>query len=280
MTHSWTRGVLALLLFAASPATAEGPQRIVSMNLCTDQMALMLAGPDRIVSVSFLGADPAESALADMTEGISVNHGLAEEIIAAKPDLVLAGRYTTSFAKAMLRRLGYKVVEVDSPNTIAGIHETFTRVGEAVGEPGRAAALLAEMDRRLAVVAAEARGRPRRSAIIYDANGFTVGRPGLADDVMTLSGLVNKAPELGLGAYGQVPLESMLAVKPDIIVHLLYRPGVPSISSMSMQHPALRVMLDGRSPVSVPGRLFTCGTPLIAEAAESMAKALRQSGAW
>lgn len=280
MKQSWTRSVLALLLLTASPAAAEGPQRIVSMNLCTDQMALMLAGPDRMVSVSFLGADPAESTLADMTKGIAVNHGLAEEIIAAKPDLVLAGRYTTSFAKAMLRRLGYKVVEVDSPNTIAGIRETFTLVGKAVGEPERAASLLSDMDRRLEAVAAAAREHPRRSAIIYDANGFTVGRPGLADEVMTLSGLVNKAPELRIGAYGQVPLESMLAVKPDIIVHLIYRPGVPSIASMSMQHPALRVMLDGKAPVSVPGRLFTCGTPLIAEAAESMAEALHQSGAW
>jgi iron complex transport system substrate-binding protein len=280
MTQMWARYVLVMPLLAAYPAAAEGPQRIVSMNLCTDQMALLLAGPDRVASVSFLGADPAESSLAEMTKDIAVNHGLAEEIIAARPDLVLAGRYTTSFAKAMLRRLGYKVVEVDSPDTIAGIHDTFGLVGEAVGEPERAAAMLADMDRRLAAVAALARGRPPRSAIIYDANGFTVGRPGLADEIMTLAGLTNKAPELGIGAYGQVPLESMLAVKPDTIVHLSYRPGVPSISNMSMQHPALRAVLDGAEPLSVPGRLFTCGTPIIAAAAEAMAAALTESGAW
>lgn len=279
MIQAWKRYALAISLLVAYPAIAEGPQRIVSMNLCTDQMALLLAGRDRIVSVSFLGADPAESSLAHMTEGIAVNHGLAEEIIAARPDLVLAGRHTTSFAKAMLRRLGYEVIEIGSPDTIAGIHDTFTRVGEAVGEAERAADMLADMDRRLDAVAAQARGRPSRSAIIYDANGFTVGRPGLADEIMTLVGLTNKAPELGIGTYGQVPLESMLAVKPDTIVHLLYRPGVPSISSMSMEHPALRSVLEGAEPLSVPGRLFTCGTPIIAEAAEAMAAALDESGA-
>ena len=280
MIKSWAQWLLVLLLFAVRPAVAEGPQRIVTMNLCTDQLALMLAGSERIASVSFLGADPAESALAHMTEGIAVNHGLAEEVIAARPDLVLAGRYTTSFAKAMLRRLNYKVVEVDNPDTISGIRDILTLVGDAVGEPERAVALLDDMTRRLAAVADQARGRSRHSAIIYDANGFTVGRPGLADEVMTLTGLINKAPELGIGAYGQVPLESMLAVKPDIIVHFLYRPGVPSLSSMSIQHPALQVMLNGRTPVFVPGRLFTCGTPLIADAAEAMAAALIQSGAW
>jgi iron complex transport system substrate-binding protein len=278
MTCPWTRCLLASLLLVAQPAAAGDPQRIVSMNLCTDQMALLLVDPSRITSISFLGADPAESPLAYMTGGIPVNHGLTEEIIAARPDLVLAGRHTTSFAKAMLRRLGYDVLEVDSPDTIEGVHDIFMRVGEAVGESERAAALLIDMDSRLDAVAVQARDRSRQTAIVYDANGFTIGRPGLADDVMTLAGLVNKAPELGVGTYGQVPLESILAAKPDIIVNLSYRPGVPSISNMSMQHPALRALLGGSPPLSVPGRLFNCGTPLIAAAAEAMAEALIENG--
>ncbi|MEQ9449452.1 MAG: ABC transporter substrate-binding protein, partial [Rhodospirillaceae bacterium] len=122
-------------------------------------------------------------------------------------------------------------VEVDTPNTIEGIKTVFREVGAALGELERAEALLADMDRRLEAVRVLAEGQPRRSAIIYDANGFTVGRPGLADEVMTFAGLINKAPELGIGAFGQVPLESMLAVRPDMNVHLQYRPGVPSIAS-------------------------------------------------
>src|SRR3954464_3322174 len=76
-------------LTGETAAAAAPPQRIVSMNLCTDQMALLLAGPQRIVSISFLGADAAESPLAGMARGIAVNHGLAEEVIAVKPDIVL-----------------------------------------------------------------------------------------------------------------------------------------------------------------------------------------------
>lgn len=282
MIGSWIRlRVLVLAVtavVAAAPAVsaepAAAPSRIVSMNLCTDQMALLLVGPSRIVSVSFLGADPAESALADLAKGIPVNHGLAEEVIAAKPDLVLTGRYTTSFAKAMLRRLGYPVVEIESPETVSGIHETFMALGKTLHAEDRAAALLADMDRRLAVVVAP----PGRygSAIVFDANGFTVGRPGLADEVMTLVGLVNKAPELGIGAYGQVPLETMLAAKPDRIIHLIYRPGVPSIASAAMEHPALLRGMGRRKTLSVSGRLLTCGTPVVAEAAERMAAALRK----
>src|SRR5207302_173609 len=60
--------LVAMLFFIGTAAAA--PQRIVSMNLCTDQMALLLAGPERIVSISFLGADPAESSLAGLARGI------------------------------------------------------------------------------------------------------------------------------------------------------------------------------------------------------------------
>lgn len=276
MIRTW-KGLTALALMlcmGVTGARAE-PRRIVSMNLCTDQMALLLAGPERIVSISFLGADPAESPLADLAKGIPINHGLAEEVIAAKPDLVLAGRYTTGFAKAMLKRLGYQVVEIESPETIAGIHSTMTTLGEALGTQARAAELLAAMDRRLAAVS-EPAGK-YGSAIIFDANGFTVGRPGLADEVMSLTGLVNKAPELGIGAYGQVPLETMLAIKPDRIIYLIYRPGVPSIASAAMEHPAVQHGLGRRKTVSVPGRLLTCGTPMVAEAAERLSALLKAS---
>lgn len=266
---------LALAFLAGVSGAQAAPQRIVSMNLCTDQMALLLVGPERIASISFLGADPAESPLAGLAAGLPINHGLAEEVIAAKPDLVLAGRYTTGFAKAMLKRLGYPVIEIESPETIAGIHATMIELGAALGVPDRAAALLAEMDRRLSAVAAPA--GTFGSAIIFDANGFTVGRPGLADEVMSLTGLINKAPELGIGAYGQVPLETMLAIKPDRIIYLIYRPGVPSIASATMEHPALKSGLGTRKTLSIPGRLLTCGTPMVAEAAERLAASLESS---
>ena len=280
MIQSWTRYVVVVLAVLASTlaspaARADSPRRIVSMNLCTDQMALLLVGPERLASISFLGADPAESPLAHLAVGIPVNHGLAEEVIAAKPDLVLAGKYTTRFAKAMLTRLGYRVIEIESPETIPGIHTTLTTLAAVLGAEDRAAQLLAEMDRRLATVAAPA-GR-FGSAIVFDANGFTVGRPGLADEVMTLLGLVNKAPELGIGAYGQVPLETMLAARPDRIINLVYRPGAPSIANAIINHPALQHASRSRKALSVPGRLLTCGTPLIAEAAERLAASLAES---
>ena len=83
------------LVGMASGAAAERPQRVVSMNLCTDQLAMLLAAPGQLISVSYLAQDARSSAMAEAAQGFEMNHGLAEEIAFLRPDLVLAGRYTT-----------------------------------------------------------------------------------------------------------------------------------------------------------------------------------------
>ena len=42
---------------------ASLPLRVASLNLCTDEYLLLLARPERIVSVSYLSRDPHESPL-------------------------------------------------------------------------------------------------------------------------------------------------------------------------------------------------------------------------
>ncbi|MDX2222495.1 MAG: ABC transporter substrate-binding protein [Rhodospirillaceae bacterium] len=271
-------GVLACCVMAAAGlAAAAPPQRIVSMNLCTDQYALLLAPRARIASISFLGADPAESPLADRAAGLPVNYGTAEEAIALTPDLVLTGTYTTAGAKAMLRRLGYPVVEVDNPTGFAGIAETMRRMGALFGAEDEAETQVAAMQRRLAAVVDARRGRPRAQALVYDANGFTVGRPSLADAVMDLAGLDNLAPSLGIDAYGQLGLEDLLIARPRHLVRLVYRPDAVSLASAALRHPAIDAAMGGRPFLDIPGRLLTCGTPLVAEAAERLAAAVERA---
>src|SRR3546814_9604599 len=76
------------------------------MNVCTDQLVMQIARPERIVSLSFLSRDPQVSAMAAEAVVFPVNHGLAEEILPLRPDLVVAGSYTTRPTVHLLRRLG------------------------------------------------------------------------------------------------------------------------------------------------------------------------------
>ena len=74
-----------LLLFILTPAIAETrPQRIVSMNLCTDQLLMMLADREQIISLSYAAADPNQSLVADKVGDIPLNYGHAEEVVPLK----------------------------------------------------------------------------------------------------------------------------------------------------------------------------------------------------
>lgn len=77
--------LLALALAGALPAAAQPPARVVSMNLCTDQLAMLIAAPGQLVSVSHVARDPVSSALAEQAQAYPVNHGSAEEIFLLAP---------------------------------------------------------------------------------------------------------------------------------------------------------------------------------------------------
>ena len=74
-----------------APLPAHQPRRVVSINLCTDQLAMMMAGPGQLVSVSHLAGDPTYSTMPEAAAAYPANRGLAEEVYLLKPDLVLAG---------------------------------------------------------------------------------------------------------------------------------------------------------------------------------------------
>ncbi|MBK9079818.1 MAG: hypothetical protein IPL91_12170 [Hyphomicrobium sp.] len=97
-------GAAAFVL--ASAEAAEPPRRIVSLNLCTDQLLLDLVEPERIAGVSYLATDPTLSADAVRLEPFKKLKGTAEEVLALHPDLVIAGEYTTGATVDLLRRLG------------------------------------------------------------------------------------------------------------------------------------------------------------------------------
>ena len=133
---------LSLAALAPAAAVAEGPARVVSMNLCTDELALLLAAPGQLVSVSYLALDPRSSAMVEEATAYPTNRGRAEEIYLLKPDLVLAGSFGGP-AVAMLHRLGVPVVEVAPPTSLAEARDAIAQVGAALGRSETAEAMIA-----------------------------------------------------------------------------------------------------------------------------------------
>ena len=155
-----------MLALQTLPGMAEAPRRMVSMNICTEQLAMLLAAPGQHISVSYLAADPRSSAMREQARSLPVNHGQAEEIAFLANDLVLAGCYTTRVTVDMLDRLGMKVEIFEPEDSLADIAVNLRQMGRALGRSPEAETMIAAMEARLAALASAPDKRPE-TAIYY-----------------------------------------------------------------------------------------------------------------
>ena len=256
------RRLLALVLVAAAPAAATTPGRVMSINQCTDQLVLALLPPERIASVSWLSRDPATSRMAAAARRVPVNYGSAEEVLRERPDLVIAGAYTTPATRALVRKLGLPILELGSADSFAAIRAQVREVAAAVGAVARGEALVAHMDASLARLAATP-GPPVRVAA-WDSAGFAARRGSLYDTVLGAAGARNVAAELGSGSPD---VETLLRLAPALLV----RGGSTERDTPrgDRDHPLIRRLWSGRT-VIVPPTATMCGTPYTADAAVAL----------
>ena len=107
------------------------------MNLCTDQLAMLLADPGQLISVSNLALDPLSSAMVEEAQAYPVNRGGAEQIFLMHPDLVLAGTYTARASVDLLRGLGIEVVQLPPADRLEDVADHMRQIGAALGHPER-----------------------------------------------------------------------------------------------------------------------------------------------
>lgn len=247
------------------------PKRIVSMNLCTDQLVMLLAEHERIASLSYLALDPQASALAEEAANLPVNHGLSEEILPLEPDLILAGTFTTRPTVFLLRKLNFPVIELPVVVSLEDIRKNIRTVADALGETERGENLIAAMDHRLPSPP-ETSDEHRPLAALYWANGYTSGKGTLAHNAVVAAGFRNLGSELGLTGTSQLPLETLLAADPGVLITGRVRQGA-ALANEFFRHPALKLAFANRPRVSMPDHLWVCGTPFVAEAVERLSQA-------
>lgn len=263
---------LALALAGASVSAGPAPARVVSINLCTDQLAMMLAAPGQLVSVSELAADPHSSAMAREARAYKANHGRAEEVYLLDPDLVLAGAYTDPATVGMLRRVGLRVVQFETVKSLDDTRALIAKMARVLGHEEAGAALIAEFDARLTRLRA---GETTHSAALYHPNGYSLGNGTLADDILRAAGFSNVARELGLRGGGTVPLERLVMAAPDLLIRGTPLPGA-SRSEAVMTHPALAALTADTADTAslrITSPDWICGTPHVLDAVETLVTA-------
>jgi iron complex transport system substrate-binding protein len=270
------RRALAAFLVAAAPVAAAGekaPERVVSVNLCTDQLALILGAPGQVASVSHWAARPAASNLHREARALPLNGGGAEEVYLMRPDLVLAGTYTNRASVALLRRLGVRVELFPPARSFEEVTAALRRMGRLLGREARAAEAVAAFEARLAAIRARARALPREAGAFLYPNSYTAGAGTLASGVLDAAGLDNAAAELGLEGPSQISLEALVMLDP-FLVRTEHISGAGAGRAFEpARHPALdRLAARGRG-ARIPERWQACGTPFVARAVEALVEA-------
>ncbi|MEQ1781184.1 MAG: ABC transporter substrate-binding protein [Hyphomonadaceae bacterium] len=273
----------ALSACAALPVHAQNqarpsPQRIVSMNLCTDELLMRIVDPARIAGITYLSQQAVNAPLGldAIAAKLSVNHGLAEEVIKLQPDLVLAGSFTTTTATALLRNLGYNIVTFDPENSLADMRANIRKLGALVGESARAEQVIADFDKRLAALQTQI--PPGDMPIFADigVNNYVSGDATLYAEIVNAGGYRTLGQAVGYAGYRNIPLEQVLTVRPALISTATPWTNPPSMSTMALGHPALRTILAHTPTISIPERYTTCGAPSVLGAVEMLVEARRR----
>ena len=258
---------LAVALFSATAAAAGPPQRVVSLNLCTDQLAMMLAAPGQLISVTHTAADPMMSVMADQADEYHLNRARAEEIHALAPDLVLATIWTPAHTVSLLERLGINVHRMPLAARLEEIPDNIALIGALLGREDEAAALIADFEAGLQALAPPGPEQPR--AVLHNANNYTSGADTMAGELLALAGLANIADEAGISGGGNLAMEQIVMLAPDLVIQSERYPGASRAEAV-MDHPAIATLRD-RGGGALADAEWVCGTPHVLRAVARLA---------
>ncbi|WP_374442534.1 ABC transporter substrate-binding protein [Stella sp.] len=254
--------VLALLL----PAAAAAAPRVVSINLCADQLVLALADPWQVLAVGRLAADPALSAMHREAARVPATGGSAEEVMRLGPDIVVSGAAQQRKTNALLVRMGFRVLALGAPDDVEGVAAMIGDVAAALEQEARgrhlAAALRADFR--------PPPGPAGATALVWRPNGFVSGKGTLSDAALAAAGLANQAALAGIGAWGTMPLERLVADPPDILVIDDHMPTKSSRAQALLVHPALARLAPPMRVGQVPTAEWLCPGPWMRAAVDRL----------
>lgn len=209
---------------------AAAPQRIVALSTETADLALQLAGPERLVAVPTSATDPSAGNQVDAAKQVEVHLATGtspdpEQILSLEPDLVImTGRHgAEQSASDLLAGSGVPTATFTSAD-FAGplaVAESVERMGELLGEEAAAgelsAGIAAEVDDVEAAVA-DAEDRPT-AIVLFQRGGqkMIMGANSATTSMVEQAGGVSLAADEGWHAAVPADPETILRLDPDVI---------------------------------------------------------------
>ncbi|RJF70015.1 ABC transporter substrate-binding protein [Rhodopseudomonas palustris] len=267
--------ISCVALIAAPSAAAAAVKRIASINMCTDQLLLVLADPDQIVGLGPYARDRHLSWLAEQARHYPRLSGEAEDLLMLAPNIILAGRYGKRATREILRAKKLKVEEFDTPRSVDDVKAQIARVGGLVGHPDRADAVIAELDRAMTRARRAASRHPAR-VLALSRRGWVTGGDSLLSSLLQTAGLSNAATDLGYAYGGFASLETIVAARPDLLLLAEDQPAAEDQGKALLLHPSIQRAYPPNRRIVIPEPLTICGGAMFAVALDRLVEAIER----
>lgn len=249
---------LLLLLGGCSGQPAIAPGGIVSNNPCVDGVLAAIAAPGQVAAVSVYSHDvTGASAPLAWARSLPAIGTSAEEVIAARPRLLLTGDLAFGGTNAALAKAGVPIRAFGVPATVAENIAQVRQIAAAIGREAAGEALVTRIEDSAVQMPAR-----RQSAIIWQGGGFVAGKGTLQDELLSRAGYRNASSAYGLKQWEQLPLETLIRKPPDVIFMPVLGQG-DAARELAARSKLLRHLRGKSRVIGFPDKLLFCGGPTI-----------------
>ena len=264
------------LALSGGAASAASLPRLVSMNVCTDQLVLTLADPEQILGLSRFSRDGWQSKAGDLSR-YPVLSGGAEDVLLIRPDIVVASAFDKRSTRELLKTKGLRLAELTVPRTLDEARQQIREAGDIVGHPERAAAEIARLDAALARARGAVSERHYR-VLPLSRRGWVAGSDSFVGSLLGEAGLRSAAGDLGFAFGGFASLEAIVNLRPDFIVVAQAGDRARDDGQAFLLHPALERFYPPQKRIVIPERMTECGGVLLADALDALTAEVKRVG--
>ena len=233
------------------------PEKIVSVNLCADQMLIALAPRSKIVALGPFSRDPGLSFFSRQAESFPQVRPRSESLFGVDADAITVGPFDNAFMRQMVMRRNIEEIIVGRWTTTAEVLQGVSAFAKTIGEVSAGNDLSSEIESSMKSLHRLVDKTPAPSFLIFHRRGY-VGEGGIVSELLELAGLT----DAGKGVDpGFLSVESVIALRPTLLVVSGRNLKSEDRGLELLEHPALARLYPNDRRITTPDVLTICGGP-------------------
>lgn len=253
------------------------PQRLISLAPSNTEILFALDLGKQVVGVDAFSDFPSEAKSLTQIGG-SGNQFNFEQIVALKPDLVLAASTTPADAIKKLEDLKIAVAVIGTATTtFEGIAANIALVGQMTGKSDKAKSVTDAMKQKIDSIKAKAATAKTKPRVYWELDGtdpakpFSVGPGNFVNDIISAAGGTNIFAKL-TNPFPQVSSENVVAGNPEIIIMSDAAYGVTVDSLLKRKGWQVILAVKNKNVHPIDDNLVSRPTERVADGLEAAAK--------